>query len=480
MRDERPSLLAERWNRGDHALRESITGEPRGALCAMGSCFECRVTLDGLAHVRACMVDGSPPLHAEVPARCEVAVVGGGPAGIAAATVAAEHGATTLLLDESARPGGQIWRHRGEAPKDARSWLDRLARSGAKVASGATVFDATTDGERALFVDLGGRTVKVAFEQLILATGARERFLPFPGWTLPNVVGVGGAQALVKAGADFTGRRVVLGGTGPLLLAVAALLTRAGAEVLCVLEQAPASRLAQFGWQLARSPRRLLDAMRYRLALSSTPYLTGGYVVRAEGDGRVEEVILRARGGDTRLRCDVLAVGFGLVPNLELPRHLGCTVSEGFVTVDQRQETSRASVFCAGETIAIGGAPAALIQGEIAARAATGAEIPRALLTARDRERRFADRLKRAFDLRPELRALATPDTIICRCEDVRARAIDPAWSARQAKLYTRVGMGPCQGRVCGPALEFLHGWSADSVRPPLKPVTTHALEVEA
>jgi len=183
-----------------------------------------------------------------------VVVVGGGPAGIAAAVHAAEAGARTLLVDEHARPGGQIWRHRGQPPPSARRWLERFARSGAAVLRGATVVDA--DG-RELLVEHEGRGRRVAFERLVLATGARELFLPFPGWTLPGVVGAGGAQALLKAGARFDGTRVVVAGSGPLLLAVAAALKQEGARVVGIAEQAPLSRLAAFGASLWREPRKV-------------------------------------------------------------------------------------------------------------------------------------------------------------------------------------------------------------------------------
>ena len=246
--------------------------------------------------------------------------MGGGPAGIAAAVHAAEAGARTLLLDEQARPGGQIWR--GEAPPAAREWLDRLARSGATVLAGATVVDAP--GPNELLVERDGLPIRVAYERLVLATGARELFLPFPGWTLPGVVGVGGAQALLKAGARFEGLRVVVAGSGPLLLAVAAALKQAGARIVGIAEQAPLSRLAAFGAGLWRQPHRIAEGLGYAATLRGVPYRTGTWVREALGDAGVLRVVLGGARAGEPWECDVLACGFGLVPNLELPRLLGC------------------------------------------------------------------------------------------------------------------------------------------------------------
>ena len=155
-----------------------------------------------------------------------VVVVGAGPGGIAASCAAAESGAQTLLLDENPAPGGQIWRSGVAAPpREARSWLERLASSAARIEHGASVFDI---GESSLWVERDGQAVEVTYERLVLATGARELFLPFPGWTLPEVMGIGGIQALVKAGADIAGRRVVIAGSGPLILPVASTLNGKG------------------------------------------------------------------------------------------------------------------------------------------------------------------------------------------------------------------------------------------------------------
>src|SRR5690606_25633719 len=200
------------------------------------------------------------------------------PAGIAAASRAAEAGRDVVVLDAAPRPGGQIWRHRRreELPARARAWLERFDRSGARLIAGVQVVDAWTAadawaaaGSRGAapagarrVAEVDGERLEEAADRVILATGARELFLPCPGWTLPNVFGVGGAQALVKAGASFAGQRGVVAGSGPLLLAVGATLASRGARVVVVAEQAGRGALARFGVALLGSPGRILQAAR--------------------------------------------------------------------------------------------------------------------------------------------------------------------------------------------------------------------------
>jgi NADPH-dependent 2,4-dienoyl-CoA reductase/sulfur reductase-like enzyme len=410
----------------------------------------------------------------------EVAVVGGGPAGVAAACAAAEAGRRVILLDEAAAPGGQIWRHRSDtrAPRPARAWLERLAESGAMTVAGASVFDAPEP--RMLSVEHAGGLLRVRCDNLVLATGARERFLPFPGWTLPNVVGAGGAQALLKAGADFAGRRVVVAGSGPLLLPVAAGLARAGARLALIAEQSPLARLLPFAARLVGSPGKLKEAVACRFRILGSRYRTGVWVRSAAGDGRLEQVELTDGRRSWREPCDVLCCAFGLVPNVELPVLLGCEIRGGAVVACDHQETTVRGVFCAGELGGIGGVEQALVTGTIAGLAAAGRSVPARLVQQRERGKRFGRRLAATFSLRPGLRNVARRDTIVCRCEDVPLGALDPAWTGRQAKLATRLGMGPCQGRVCGPACEFLFGWPPDTVRPPIKPTAIAGLIAQA
>lgn len=372
----------------------------------------------------------------------DLIVVGAGPAGIAAACRAAETGAKVVVLDNNPSAGGQIWRN--DVPAKWAAWLSHVEFRG-----GCAVIDDTllTHGV-----------------PIVLATGARELFLPFPGWTLPGVTGVGGLQALVKSGYDVRGKRVILAGTGPLLLAVASLLRKRGASVTCIAEQAPRSTLLRFGAGLWRRPSKIAQGLELGASLLGVPYFPGTWVQEASGRGRIERVRLSGFEQD----CDLLAAGYGLVPNTDLAQLLGCTLQDGFVTVDDLQKTWREGVWAAGELTGIGGVERSLVEGEIAGLAAIG-EIAgaRKLFPRRAAWHRFASHLARAFALRPELRALPRPDTIVCRCEDIRYHELTRWASAREAKLQTRCGMGRCQGRICGTANHFLFGWQDTSVRPP-------------
>ena len=238
--------------------------------------------------------------------------------------------------------------------------------------------------------------------------------------------------------------------------------------------------VARFGMGLLRTPATLLQAAHYRAAFVRTPYRFGEWVAAARGDGRIEEVDITDGFRTRTMSCDVLCAAFGLVPNTELARLLGCAIAGGATVVDDRQQTSRAAIYCAGETTGIGGMELALVEGEIAGLCTAGRMAEAlALAPRRTRLHTMAHAMERAFALRAELRTLATADTIVCRCEDVRHGAIDPAWSMRQAKLYTRAGMGPCQGRVCGAALEFLFDWPPDTVRLPSTPALFSTLIAE-
>ena len=425
------------------------------------------------------------PRAAHHASHVDVAIIGAGPAGIAAAVRAAECGARVAMLDEGLAPGGQIWRRHVSAPDErgavARSWLARLERSAAQLLDATSVFD-ITQSERgfSILAQRERSPVVVSAERIILATGARERFLPFPGWTLPNVFGVGGGQALLKAGVSFRGKRMVIAGSGPLLLPVAASMTHAGARVLVVAEQASTAAVAGFAASLWSRPSTLLKAAAYRAAFLGTPYLTGTWVTRADGERSVTGVTLVNALGRTRsVACDVLCTGYGLVPSTELARLVGCATRDGVVVVDAHQRTSVEHVYSAGEPNGIAGVECAIVEGEIAGLCAAGGEREAdALMTRRESVRSAARALDRAFALRAELCRLPSPETIVCRCEDVPCGALSPDWTPRQAKLYTRAGMGACQGRVCGAALQHLFGWQGepDRVRSPVTPVLISTL----
>jgi D-hydroxyproline dehydrogenase subunit alpha len=401
----------------------------------------------------------------------DVVVVGAGPAGLAAACRAAECGRRVAMLDDNPHPGGQIWRAAvGKSPKEAAKWVHAAEQHGVEWIAGARVFDAPEP--RLLAVETFDGECRVGYRSLILATGARERFLPFPGWTLPNVMGAGGLQALAKSGMPLAGKRVVIAGSGPLLLAVARYMLVHDTEVCLVAEQAPQSALLRFGMRLAGHPAKLVQALKLRAGLLAVPYITSCWPVSAQGADRLHSVTLRrGNGSEWTETCDYLACGFGLVPNLELAALLGCRVSKTGVLVDEFQQTSMAGVYSAGEATGIGGLELSLVEGEIAGYAAGGSsDKAGAHFGARDSHRRFAAALEEAFALRQELRQLPQSGTLVCRCEDVTMESVRACSGWREAKLHTRCGMGPCQGRICGGAVEFLLGWQAESVRPPVLP----------
>jgi NADPH-dependent 2,4-dienoyl-CoA reductase/sulfur reductase-like enzyme len=418
----------------------------------------------------------------------EVLVIGSGPAGITAAATAATHGRQVLLLDNNLAPGGQIWREATTGQKEPsddvkRKTLLALRVSGARVFSGWSVFDAPHPNTVRALYDSGSDThsTDISYERLVVATGARERFLPFPGWTLPGVFGAGGLQALARGGFPVAGKRIVVAGSGPLLLPVAAHLRQMGARVTTVAEQASHRQLARFSAFLSRQPGKLIEGLQYRAATGGSTYRLGCWPLAALGTERVEGVRLTDGQRTWDEPCDLLACGFHLVPNIELAALLGCSLRDGFITVDDVQQTSVANVLAAGEPTGIAGLESALLTGTIAGLAAAGKlDEAKALLPRRQKLERFAARLKSAFALRPELLTIAQPDTIVCRCEDVTVEALKAYESWTEAKLQTRCGMGPCQGRICGPATEVLFGWCNSSVRPPLFPVPLSAMSASA
>lgn len=417
-------------------------------------------------------------------AHYDVLVVGAGPAGLAAARAAASHGRRVGLVDAQPRAGGQVWRHdlRFGAPAAARRAI--AAATNAKIDwIGACEVALADDG--ALLVDGAQGTRLLRYRRLVLATGARELLLPFPGWTLPGVTGAGGLQALTKQGWPVAGRRVVIAGSGPLLLAVAATVRKHGAHVLGIHEQADEAAVRRFVRGLPRWPGKLIQAAALRLRLLGVPYRSGSVVTAAHGDERVREVDIETAHGSRRVACDLLAVGYGLVPNVELARLLGCRLDASgahpHVAVDEDLQSSVADVFAAGEACGIGGRDCALVEGAMAGHmAADRADAARALRPRRRHARAFAERLQQDFALRLRVRALAAADTLVCRCEDVPLSAVQALSDPRQARLITRCGMGACQGRICGAALREL-GVHADDVspaatRPPLFPSRLAAL----
>ncbi|WP_280665446.1 NAD(P)/FAD-dependent oxidoreductase [Kitasatospora sp. MAP12-44] len=428
----------------------------------------------------------------------DLAVIGAGPAGLAGVVAAADRGLRCVLLDAGARAGGQYYRH--PAPELGAARPDRLhhhwsvftglaERLAEHVAAGRIVhlvhhhvWTAEAGAEWRLHAatgaDSSGSAV-IGARAVLLATGAYERQLPFPGWTLPGVVTAGGAQAMLKAGLVLPGRRVVVAGSGPLLLAAAVSLAAAGAEVPAVLEAGDYLGYARRPGVLGAVPGKLVEGAVHGAALArhGVRLHRSSAVVEAHGTDRVTGVTvarLDARwrpvpGTERRIACDALAVGHGLVPQIELATELGAatrTVPDGTVAlrVDRRQRTSLPGLWAAGETCGVGGAELAIAEGELAARAIAGAAPSRSLLSRRRRLREFAELMAAAHRPGLDWSAWLRPETEVCRCEEVPVAAVREALDelgasdARTVKLLTRAGMGWCQGRMCGPAVAELCG----------------------
>lgn len=411
---------------------------------------------------------------------CAILIVGAGPAGLSAALAAAPSGRSIVVLDDNPAPGGQVWRHGAgaAAPGPLQQLQKALARyPQVRMRCGTRVV--ASHGRHALLLESADSAWVQGFEQLILCTGARELLLPFPGWTLPGVTGAGGLQALIKNGLPVRGQRIVIAGSGPLLLAAAASATQAGAQVVRVAEQSSWSQVAAFGAGLLRWPSKLVQAA----ALLPPAYRCDSYVLAAQGEASLQSVQLRQGAHTVHLDCERLAVGFGLVPQVELGRLLGCATRRSAqggwaLQVDAEQITSVSHIFAAGECTGAGGAELSMAEGHIAGLAAIGQAAAAAHLHARGRWQDFANRVDAHFALRPELSTLAQADTLLCRCEDVAYGSVAACKGWNDAKLHQRCGMGACQGRICGAAAHYLFGWDAPSPRPPLSPARVSTLSL--
>ncbi|WP_458377672.1 FAD-dependent oxidoreductase [Pseudomonas fluorescens] len=404
----------------------------------------------------------------------DLLIIGAGPAGMSAALAAASSGARIIVLDDNPLPGGQIWRDGPQAkvPNQARQMRERLHANHHIRHHGGTRVIACS-GPKQLLVEDADHGWLIGYDKLILCTGARELLLPFPGWTLPGVTGAGGLQALIKGGLPVQDQRVVIAGSGPLLLASAATAKHSGADVLRIAEQASSSAVAAFALQLPRWPGKLVQSF----SLFDRHYRTGSYVVAALGNERLEGVRLRQQGNIVELACDRLACGFGLIPNTQLGQALGCALDGTALAVDTWQTTSQADHYAAGECTGFGGSELALVEGAIAGHAAVGnIAAARQLRPRRARWQGFAKALNRAFSLDPQLKSLAQADTLVCRCEDVPYAALASHVDWRTAKLASRCGMGACQGRVCGGAVQFLFDWQPSAPRPPFSPARIETL----
>jgi NADPH-dependent 2,4-dienoyl-CoA reductase/sulfur reductase-like enzyme len=447
----------------------------------------------------------------------DVVVLGGGPAGMAAATEAARGGARVVLLEESPAPGGQVYRAppAGFAMKPDRDRQEgdalraALAVSGADIRTGCRVWglgggplvaEGQAHGPFSLSA-LGADGVPFTVEAraLILCCGTHERIIPFPGWTLPGVIGLAAATILLKAQGVLPGQRVVVAGAGPLLYAVAAKILAGGGSVAAVADAATQGEWLNALPALAARPDLLAQgiAWRAKLLTARVPVLAGAQVTAAEGD----QLLARVHVGERVFEADALCVGHGLVPATEASRtyrarHAHRPEDGGWVPVlDAAQRTSVPFLYAAGDGAGVRGAAAAPAAGRLAARTALqdlGFEVRIAVEedAVLKRARRTGAAMARMMALRPAMVKAIPRETIICRCEGVTRAAIEDAAAAgagtiNQLKHFTRCGMGPCQGRMCGEAagavLAAARGVSVADIgfttgRIPLRPVPMEAI----
>jgi D-hydroxyproline dehydrogenase subunit alpha len=422
----------------------------------------------------------------------DVVVVGGGPAGLAAAAQAAAAGLAVTLVDERVTLGGQIHkqpglgfevlepRRLGRDYLNGRRLIEAVQRSGARVLLRTAVV--SIDGDELMLCEDEARVRSLRAGRIVLAPGAYDRPVAFPGWTLPGVLTAGGAQTMIKTQRVLPGERIVFCGSGPVALAFPAQLHHYGANVVLVCEAGPAPgprALAALLGAARGNTDLLADAARYRLGLlrARAPMRHRRIVVAAEGDGRVEAVVHAAvdrswrviAGTQERIAADTLCVGYGFVPSVELLRLAGATFADDddrggpVALVDEWMRTSAPGVLAAGDGTGVEGSFVAVDEGRLAGLGAAldlGAVSPEA--AARDaapirrrleRRRAFRRALEHMHALGPGIYELSDPQTVVCRCEEVARAALDEAIEGSAdlgvVRGLTRAGMGLCQGRNC-------------------------------
>lgn len=445
-------------------------------------------------------------------------IVGAGPAGIRAAQTLVSAGIRPVVIDEAPSGGGQIYRQR--LVPDERSTKDLYGSEAAKATALHDTFSRICNRidylpetlvwnlhDKAADAVTGHRTRRVAFSHLILATGATDRVLPFPGWTLPGVFTLGGSQIALKSQGCAIGEKVVFLGSGPLLYLVAWQYMKAGANVAAVLDTAPFSAKLHLLRGLFAQPSVVLRGFRYvsELMARGVAVRFGVQPVCIDGTARVEGIIWRERGKEHRLACDAVGYGFSLRSETQLADLAGCR----FIfdprdrawrpERDSAGRTSVPGVYIAGDGAGIAGADAAELAGERASLTLlddAGLSVDHARISVLERKlasiEKFRDVLESAFPFPTTWANSIADDVILCRCEEiavghVRATALDQGvFELNRLKALTRVGMGRCQGRMCGSAAAEVLAAACDEspdavgrlrAQPPIKPIP---LEVAA
>jgi thioredoxin reductase/bacterioferritin-associated ferredoxin len=450
----------------------------------------------------------------------ELVIIGAGPAGLTAAVEAADAGAEVLLVDENERLGGQFHRQSpfrliahdalSTHAAEARELFETVeSHRNISVLTGTTVWGVFD--ERILAVSDESGSNELAAKTLIIAAGSRDRAVPFPGWTLPGVFPAGGASTLLKRDGILPGRRVLLAGTGPLQLSLADDLVRAEATVVALLEATPARAWLRQVPKLMGERQLLREGIESvaRLLKSRVRILTAHTLVRVEGEEQVARAVVNAidaqwqpiPGKETSFDIDAVITGFGFVPSIELTRLAGCrhrydhNLGGWIPSHSEEMQTTIAGVFVAGETAGVAGAQVAKEQGKIAGITAAKYLGYLGDGEAEKRSEPVRRRLRKLYKFRAGLDALRppregllqlmTPDTVVCRCEEIRAKEVyeaieDGATTLRGVKVRTRAGMGHCQGRMCATTIAemvahrqnvSIEEVGAPSIRPPARPL---------
>jgi thioredoxin reductase/bacterioferritin-associated ferredoxin len=446
----------------------------------------------------------------------DVAVIGAGPAGMAAAALAAQAGLTTLLLDENAGPGGQVWRAITSTPVKAKRLLgedywagahlvEEVRGSGAEIVQGATVW--SLDRHLEIGVSVGGGSRFISAKRVIIATGALERPFPIPGWTLPGVMTAGAAQTMLKSSGLVPDGKTVIAGQGPLFWLLAAQILRMGGRIELALDTTGhGSYLHALPHAAAflASPYFLKGLAMMREVRRKVRVVSGVTKIVASGQDQVESVTYEASGRSVTVPADLLLLHQGVVPNVNLAMSAGVKHRWDEVQLcwlpilDVNGASNVEGISIAGDGAGIGGVLTAAQRGRIAARAAVEVLKPeaaarvasmtslRAALTKAERGRAFLDVLFQP----PKQFRVPEGDTIVCRCEEVTAKDILDAVAIgatgpNQLKAYRRTGMGPCQGRLCGLTVTELmaeaRGKTPEEIgyyrlRAPVKPITLSEL----
>ncbi len=451
-------------------------------------------------------------------ARPRLVVIGAGPAGLAAALAAGEAGLDVTVVDQNPLPGGQIYRGLGHASPAQRrvlgpdyrrgeKLLADFAACGAQLIVGASVWDLSSEGV-ALWRE--ERCEVVPADQIILATGAMERPSPLPGWTLPGVMNAGAAQILLKQAGLVPRGRVLLIGNGPLLLLLARQLSAAGADLAGYLDTRSAGSFpralphllpALTAWpELAKGLALLQD-----LRASHLPHWRIDAAPRIEAWGAMKRVHFLAQGKPQHLDADLVLLHHGVIPNTQLTRllrleHVWDAAQNAWCPqVGRWGETSRPGLRIAGDGAGIAGALAAEAAGWLAGLGAAQTVGAITAQQAQARARPWEKVLRRQRALRPLLDVLYAPpswllrpedEVLVCRCENVPAGEIRNlarlgCRGPNQTKFFSRCGMGPCQGRMCGDSVSALLAEATGlamseigqyRIRPPLMPLPLSAL----